>query len=446
MPKIEEGIIVAGRFRLGTKLGQGGMGSVWRAMQIGLDTPCAVKFLDVALENHPEMLARFEREAKAAAALRSPHVVAIIDHALWEGVPFIAMELLDGESLGDRLTRVGRLSPSETYRIFTDVCRALTKAHQLGIVHRDLKPDNIFIVKDDDREIAKVLDFGIAKTTGLEASSKTRTGAMLGTPYYMSPEQAQGTRAVDFRSDLWAMGVIAYQCLTGKLPFESEALGDLLMKIILSPLPVPSTVADVPPGFDAWWTKAASRDAAQRFASAKELIGALADALGIDSPRRSDARIPAHVPVSTPQPVLASSSNAFAHTPSPVAHTFSQAPKSNATPKIVAAAIGGLLLVGSIGGLGIRLFGSRPAPAPSAPTVSATASPAAPPSPPSATESAAPAASSAAPPVASEAAPAVTAGAPKALPRAPERPKAAASASAAAPAAAPSAGRRDFGF
>src|ERR1019366_6689812 len=185
MPELGENVVVAGRFRLNRKLGQGGMGSVWHATHLGLDTPCAIKFIEGDFAMVPEMQQRFEREAKAAASLRSPNVVQIIDHAIWDGVPFIAMELLDGEDLRHRLEKVGRLSAEQTVEILRQVCRALTKAHGLGIVHRDLKPDNIYLVVDDDREIAKVLDFGIAKSsTGMESGSNTKTGAMLGTPYY----------------------------------------------------------------------------------------------------------------------------------------------------------------------------------------------------------------------------------------------------------------------
>jgi hypothetical protein len=273
-----EHAVIAGRFRLNRQIGRGGMGSVWHATHLGLDIPCALKFIEGDYAPMAEAQTRFEREAKAAATLRSPHVVQILDHGVYEGTPYIAMELLEGEDLGQRLQRVGRLSPRDTHAIVTQVSRALSKAHALGIVHRDLKPDNIFLVQDDDREIAKVLDFGIAKQdhNSLQGSN-TKTGAMLGTPYYMSPEQAQGTKSVDFRSDLWSLAVIVYQCTTGRLPFESEALGDLLMKIIMNPLPVPSQHAEVPMGFDAWWTRAASRDPAARFQSAKDL----ADSLGL---------------------------------------------------------------------------------------------------------------------------------------------------------------------
>ncbi len=280
--KLAPNVVIADRFRLNREIGRGGMGSVWHATHLGLDMPCAVKFIEGEMSLLSEAQARFEREAKAAAQLRSPHVVQILDHGVWQGTPYIAMELLDGEELGKRLGRLKRLTPPEVLQIVLPICRALTRAHLLGIVHRDLKPDNIFLVRDDDREIAKVLDFGIAKATGagLDASN-TRTGAMLGTPYYMSPEQAQGIKAVDARSDLWSLAVIVFQMLTGVLPFESEALGDLLVKIIVAPVPIPSHVAvGLPPAFDGWWAKASQRDPALRYQTARELGETLARALG----------------------------------------------------------------------------------------------------------------------------------------------------------------------
>jgi hypothetical protein len=284
-------VVIAERFRLNRQLGQGGMGSVWHATHLALDIPCAVKFIEGEIAQLPEAQARFEREAKAAAQLRSPHVVQILDHGVWMGTPYIAMELLDGEDFGKRLQRVGRMSPNDVVRIVGQVCRALTKAHSVGIVHRDLKPENIFLVPDDDREIAKVLDFGIAKATGTGIDgSNTKTGAMLGTPYYMSPEQAQGIKAVDQRSDLWSLAVIVFQALTGRLPFESEALGDLLVRIIVAPVPMPSNfVSDLPPAFDRWWERASQRDPAARFQSARELGDALGLALGISQGPSADA-------------------------------------------------------------------------------------------------------------------------------------------------------------
>jgi serine/threonine-protein kinase len=280
------GMVVANRFKLERLLGEGGMGAVWLAHHTGLDVPCAVKFIHAEAATSPEVRARFEREAKGAAQLRSPNVVQILDHGTWEGTPYIAMEYLEGEDLDMRLERQRKLGLQETLGITIQVARALARAHAAGLVHRDLKPANIFLVHDDDREIAKVLDFGIAKSQSLtlsSADSKTKTGSVMGTPYYMSPEQAQGTKEVDHRSDLWALAVVVYQCITGTLPFDSMALGDLFVKIIVGPIPMPSSVAVVPAGFDAWWTRATQRDPNERFQSAKELADALGPALGLAS-------------------------------------------------------------------------------------------------------------------------------------------------------------------
>ena len=280
---MSEGLILAGRYRLVSKLGQGGMGSVWRAEHLTLGTPVAVKLIDGSIAHSEEALARFRREAQAAAELRSAHVVHIMDYGVENETPYIAMELLEGESLSARLTRMGRLSPKETAGILSQVARALTKAHQQRIVHRDLKPENIFIVREGDDELVKVLDFGIAKKLGLSSTSsgvKTNTGAMLGTPYYMSPEQAKGKSEVDHRTDVWSLAIITYECITGARPFESETLASLLVAICTEPLPIPSEVAPVPKGFDAWFARCASRDLSIRFQSASEAVQKLRDICG----------------------------------------------------------------------------------------------------------------------------------------------------------------------
>ena len=336
MPELQENMVVADRFRLVRMIGRGGMGSVWQAMHLGLDTPCAVKFIEGELANVAEAHARFEREAKAAAQLRSPNVVQIFDHGVWQGRPYIAMELLEGEDLGKRLAnRGGRLTPPEVNFVIQQVCRALSRAHQAGVVHRDLKPDNIFIVKDDDRDIVKILDFGVAKSASQTLDgSNTKTGAMLGTPYYMSPEQAQGIKSVDSRSDLWSLAVIVYQCLTGRLPFESEALGDLLVKIIVSPIPTPSvTYPMVPLGFDTWWTKAADRNPDNRYPTAKAFAESLSMSLGQSSvtevTERGRLNRPSEKPgAHTAMMVNAPGTEVFGHapnTPQPGAHTAAMA-------------------------------------------------------------------------------------------------------------------------
>lgn len=387
---LEQGQLVAGRFQLDRMIGRGGMGSVWKARDGRLDMPCAVKFIEGEIAQNPEATMRFEREAKAAAQLRSPHVVQILDHGVWEGMPYIAMELLEGEDLGKRLSGRGRLSPAETAGIITQVCRALSKAHTSGIVHRDLKPDNIFLCRDDDREIAKVVDFGIAKATNnsLEMDSKTRTGSLLGTPYYMSPEQASGARdkPVDARSDLWSLAVIVYQCLTGALPFDGDALGDLLVKIIVGPIPKPSNVVnDLPLGFDDWWAKASNREPSQRYQTAKEFAESLSLVCGTS--QMTDVMDRAVI-----QNALAANaadrSGQHAIGPTPTGGTMSRTigqdlegleglvPKKKSGAPLL---VGGLLGVLALGGAFVAMKGkSEPAPAAPASAVVAPAPVAAP--------------------------------------------------------------------
>src|SRR5262249_19572473 len=191
---------------------------------VSLGTPSAIKFIEAEFADSQEARSRFDKEAKAAASIQSKHAIQIYDHGLTEeGKPYIVMELLQGEPLDKCLDRQ-LLSVPETARIIQQVCRGLARAHERGIIHRDLKPENIFLVKtpDDDEAVAKVLDFGIAKmqsSTGASSgglTSNTKTGAVLGTPFYMSPEQARGLRGVDHRTDVWSLGVIAFRCVTGK--------------------------------------------------------------------------------------------------------------------------------------------------------------------------------------------------------------------------------------
>ncbi|HMA93341.1 MAG TPA: serine/threonine-protein kinase [Polyangiaceae bacterium] len=308
--------LVAEKFRLTRLIGRGGMGSVWEGVHITLGTRVAVKFIDSNYAENDEARQRFENEARAAAKLNSKYAVKVFDHGVMaDGRPYIVMEFLVGEPLDARIERLGHLSPAETAVILSQVCRALSRAHSAGIVHRDLKPENIFLVRDDEdqADVAKVVDFGIAKFTdnGLGISSSTRTGSVLGTPFYMSPEQGRGLRNVDYRTDLWSLGVIAYRCIVGRLPFESESLGDLLVKICTADLPIPSRVAAwCPPGFDAWFARVMQRDPAARFGSAQELAEQLMSVCGlaVARPPMSSAHEP-YQHVSTPHAMNASGSS-----------------------------------------------------------------------------------------------------------------------------------------
>jgi hypothetical protein len=268
--------VLAGRYRLERQLGKGGMGSVWLAEHLTLRSWVAVKLMDPAIAATPEGAERFRREAQAAASLRSAHVVQVLDYGVDEVTPYLVMELMQGESLAGCLEREKRLTPERTVAVMTQVSRALGRAHAAGIVHRDLKPDNIFLVREDDQELVKVLDFGIAKTPQSKfGGMETRTGVTMGTPYYMSPEQVEGKKAVDFRTDLWAMAVIACECMTGVRPFDGSTFGELLLNICARPIPPPSSQGLQLRGFDEWFAKATNRDAGQRFASAQDLVSTL---------------------------------------------------------------------------------------------------------------------------------------------------------------------------
>src|SRR5260370_35716216 len=200
--------LVAGKYEVVRLIGRGGMGSVWEGRHASLGTRVAIKFIDQEYAESQEARSRFVTEARAAATIQSKHAIQIFDHGVTgDGRPYMVMELLVGEPLDLRIERLGTLPLRETARIIGHVCRALQRAHDAGIIHRDLKPENIFLVRSpaDDHEIAKVLDFGIAKIkaapgeTGL--SSSTKTGAVLGTPYYMAPEQPRGLRTIAHRPD-----------------------------------------------------------------------------------------------------------------------------------------------------------------------------------------------------------------------------------------------------
>jgi serine/threonine protein kinase len=433
------GEILAERFRLERELGRGGMGLVWRAHHLTLDVACAVKFVSDEALRDSDAPSRFQQEARASAKLRSRNVVQMLDYGVWRGRPYLAMELLEGEDLAERLKRRRKLSVAETLAIMHGVSRALQSAAQLGIVHRDLKPENVFIAREMGEEIAKVLDFGIAKFTDARrgrVEHRTQTGALLGTPHYMSPEQVDGTMAVDGRSDLWSLSVITYECLTGQLPFQSNALGNLFMRIMTAPLPVPSHVApELPPEFDAWWARAADRDIEGRYPHAdawyEALDGALASVKAHAPPRLPslpDARVDVGKTTLIPPEVNERVPQLPAHagmTPSPpssreptplpgktlgpqVRASHNQRPRRTATVAVVA----GLLVVASLvlvtvrivrRGEGVVATVDEPA-SPPEPRPVRSSRPAAPPAPtpPSATEpTAVPSTSSSAAPSAS---------------------------------------------
>jgi serine/threonine-protein kinase len=348
-PKPPAGL-VAGKYRMTRLLGRGGMGTVWEGVHEHLGTRVAVKFIDSEHVESDDVRQRFVNEARAAARLRSKHVVQVYDHGVGDdGRPYIVMEFLTGEPLDHRLDREVRLAPLEAAKIALHVCRALAKAHEGGIVHRDLKPENVFLVRDDEDhdDIAKVVDFGIAKFTDKQvsgASSSTRTGAVLGTPQFMSPEQARGLRTVDHRTDLWSLGVILYRALTGVLPFKGEAVGDLLVNICTGDVPVPSSiVSDVPPGFDAFIRRALAREPEHRFQSAAELSDAFAEVCGA-SLRFGPALSSRDAPPLVREPLTKAAVTASALSTTPVPAVRSKRPSSVALAALFFVVTGGAVI------------------------------------------------------------------------------------------------------
>jgi hypothetical protein len=251
------GAKVAGKYELERRIGVGGMGEVWSAVQSPTRKRVALKFLKPAKEeNTTEAEAtrkRFLREARAACAVQHPNVVEIHDVlALDDGAPVMVMEFLSGETLEARLVRDGKMALGEIAAVLVRVVSAVGAAHALGIVHRDLKPDNIFLADTSDGVEIKVLDFGIAKLTALDGDAAqtgglTNTGAMLGTPYYMSPEQAFGERNIDHRADVWSLGIILYRAITGVLPTRGDNIGQILKIIMMSQIePIERLAPDLP--------------------------------------------------------------------------------------------------------------------------------------------------------------------------------------------------------
>jgi eukaryotic-like serine/threonine-protein kinase len=339
---LSPGQTIAPNLRLARMLGEGGMGSVWVADHLTLRTQVAVKFVAARLVDDVEVLARFSQEATAAARIKSPYVVQVLDHGVFEGTPYIAMELLEGEDLSRRLER-GALGPGELGAILNQACKGLAAAHALGIVHRDIKPANLFLTQSAGELVVKVLDFGIAKqTNAADPSFKTSTRSLVGTPFYMSPEQIFSKGAVDCRADLWALAVVVYECLTGVLPFQGDALGDLYVAIHAGNYRPASSFPRVDlPGIDAWFSRGLARDAAARFGSARELADAFLALVSTGGARADFA------------PIAATSLSAYT-TPSSLP-TRPSLPRRFARLPLVHVAAGALVAVGLSGATWVAL-------------------------------------------------------------------------------------------
>ncbi|HEU4409177.1 MAG TPA: serine/threonine-protein kinase [Polyangiaceae bacterium] len=273
------GDTLVGKYRLTRKLGQGGMGAVFEATHLRLGQKVAIKVVLPQVAERPELAYRFEHEGRAAARLRGRHSVRVLDvDATPEGLRFLVMELLEGHSLGDELKRRGPLPIGEAVRYVREACEGVDEAHRAGIIHRDLKPANLFLSIGGEARVVKVVDFGIAKTAGAgDANYRTATGAALGTYKYMSPEQAKSPGSVDARTDVWSLGVVLYQLLSGKTPFNGEgAVGIIYALATQMPTPLRDLRADVPEALAAVIDRALCKDRDGRFQTVRELSDALA--------------------------------------------------------------------------------------------------------------------------------------------------------------------------
>ena len=272
------GQTLAGKYRIEGFLSQGGMGAVYRATHVMLGKPVALKLIRPEIVTSPEVVRRFQREARAASLLSHPNIVTIYDLGQVEdGTLYLAMELCAGMSLKDLMVAEGPLAPRRAVRLCRAIAGALALAHKNRIVHRDLKPHNVMIARDaEGQETPKLLDFGIAKAVETDGATLTSTGMVLGTPRYLSPEQAKGL-SVDGRSDLYSLGIIFYEMLVGRVPFDDPSVPSLLVKHMAEPPRPPSELRpDVPPAIESIVLRLLEKDPARRFQSAEDLSAALA--------------------------------------------------------------------------------------------------------------------------------------------------------------------------
>ncbi|HTJ42145.1 MAG TPA: serine/threonine-protein kinase [Kofleriaceae bacterium] len=273
---------VIGTYKVERKLGEGGMGAVYVAEHTLLGRKAAIKVLLPMLSASQSIVQRFFNEARAVTQIADPGIVQVFDFGYHtDGSAYIVMELLDGETMDARLNRLRRFHPADALRLIRQTAASLAAAHAKGIVQRDLKPENIFIVGDPavtGGERPKILDFGIAKLSNAEPGKmKTQTGALMGTPVYMSPEQCRGAGDIDHRSDIYSLGCVLFCMLTGRPPFEGEGSGEIIAAHLREPAPAPSTLApDVPPALDALVLKCLEKSAAARYQTMNELVAGIA--------------------------------------------------------------------------------------------------------------------------------------------------------------------------
>jgi serine/threonine-protein kinase len=371
------------KYRIVRLLGEGGMGAVYEGENVRIHHRVAIKLLHAGIATNQAVVERFEREAQAAGKIGSEHIVEVYDLGdLPTGARYMVMEFLDGENLTQRVTRSGKMTPQDVAPVMLQLLEGLKAAHHAGIIHRDLKPDNIFLTKakKGGGDFVKIVDFGVSKfnqMSGDSAMSMTRTGAVIGTPYYMSPEQAKGAKNTDHRSDLYSAGVVLFECITGQVPFLADTFNELMFKIVLEPPPDPEKmVPGLDPTFAAIVRKGMAREADHRFQSADEFAQAIADwmaqrpvAIGAPpqsarGPMDSVPQLPGAGPavaVSSPgqyggnAPAAAQSNPQLGGTAGNMSQTVGGEKKKSNTA-LIAAAVGAVVLIGVIG-VGLKVVG-----------------------------------------------------------------------------------------
>jgi serine/threonine-protein kinase len=350
------GTVLAGKYRVDRVLGEGGMGVVVAATDLQLERRVAIKFLLPDYAQHHEASQRFLREARASVKIQSEHVARVIDVGTMDsGAPYMVMEFLEGRDLAAVIDEQ-KLPVEEAVAHVLEACDAIAEAHSVGIVHRDLKPANLFLARQPDGSSRiKVLDFGISKammtnTTGIDPSL-TRTSSMMGSPLYMSPEQMKSAKKVDPRTDIWALGVILYELLTGKPPFYAESIPELSAKVLLEEYEsIRTTRSDVPEALEAVVKRALAKDTGARFPTVADFAHALAPfgpaRTRINVERASRVlKITGHtVPMGEPAPAALSTNKAsYARTAAAWTDTSEVAKKEEPAKKSGAAKIGAIV-------------------------------------------------------------------------------------------------------
>jgi serine/threonine-protein kinase len=371
---VRAGDVLAGKYRVERVLGAGGMGVVLAAQHLDLEKRVAIKLMRAEMLADAGSVARFLREARAAVRIESEHVARVLDVGRIEnGAPYLVMEFLEGVDLQARLRERGPMPVPQAVDFLVQACVGVAEAHALGIVHRDLKPANLFLIRrSDGQPLVKVLDFGISKLADLGSESGmsvTKTGSVMGSPLYMSPEQMRSAKDVDARSDIWALGVILFELLTGRTPFLGTTLTEVTVQVITEPPPpVRSLRPDVPGGLEAVIQRCLEKDRRVRFSNVAEVARALVDfgpprlaatverISGIAHASGQPASAPARSPSSTyePAPVRREETLAAPETMAPFGRTAAIAPIRR-TRAVWALALGGVALVAAAGALTLAL-------------------------------------------------------------------------------------------